>query len=90
MERKNRLARRKTLKVGHVRFDEKKATGLQVIRDVAEARDLRGLRGQVENRVEDEVRDGEGPIDGGSGEVTDRNVNLVTARFLAQFRNHRL
>src|SRR3712207_8123629 len=45
----------------------------QVGGDVAEAVDLGILRGQVHDRVEHQIRKGEGALDAGAGEVTDRS-----------------
>ena len=58
-------------------------------RDVAEARDLRRLRRQVHDRVEDEVRDGERPVHRRRREVADRHADVLAARLRAQPRDHR-
>ena len=60
VERVDRLARREPLARGPDLDDEATAR-LQVRRGVAEARDLRRLRRQVADRVEDQVHQGERP-----------------------------
>lgn len=54
-----------------------------------EARDLVVLRGQVADRVEDEVDERELPVDAHGGEVADRRHDLLRARFLAELGDHR-
>ena len=49
-------------KLGHADLDHEAAAGLEVRGDAAEVGDLRFLRRQVHDRVEDEVRDRDCPI----------------------------
>ena len=53
----------------------KQPPGSRCARDVAEARDLRVLGGQVHDRVEDQVDDGERPVHPGGREVADRHAD---------------
>ena len=77
-------------RLGDADLDDEAAAGLEVRRDVAEARDLRRLRRQVHDRVEDQVRDGERPVDRRRREVADRDADVLAARLRAQPRDHRL
>ena len=63
VERADGLARRKPLELGDADLDHEAPARLEVRGDVAEARDLLVLGRQVHDRVEDEVRDGERPLD---------------------------
>ena len=81
---------RQPLQVGHARLDHEPAAALEMRGGVLEARDLRVLRDQVEDRVEDEVDERELPVDAGRREVADRDVDLVASRLRAQPRHHRL
>ena len=56
----------------------------------SEARDLRVLRGQVHDRVEDEVGDREAALDRGRREIADRDADLLGAGLGLQPRHHRL
>ena len=87
---RNGLAGREPLELGNADLDDEAAAGLEVRRDVAEARDLRRLRRQVHDRVEDQVGDGERPVDGRRREVADRDADVLAARLRAQPRDHRL
>ena len=89
MERLEDLAGRQSLQIRHPHFDHEAAARLQVRGDVLEARDLRVLRRQVHDRVEDEVREGERPVDGGRREVADRDADLLRALLRAQSLDHR-
>ena len=86
----DRLAGRKPLQTGDAHLDHEAAAGLEVRRDVAEAGDLRRLRRQVHDRVEDQVRDGERPVHGRRREVADRHADVFAARLRTQPRDHRL
>src|SRR5919106_3480961 len=77
-------------KLGHADLDHEAAAGLEVRGDAAEVGDLRFLRRQVHDRVEDEVRDRDCPIHARGREVADRDADPVAARLRPQPRNHRL
>src|SRR2546421_225353 len=64
--------------------------GLEVRGDVLEARHLARLRGEVSDRVEHHVCDGEGPLDPRRRKVADRDVDVLAARLLAESGGHRL
>jgi hypothetical protein len=63
----------------HADLDHEAAARLEVRADVLEARDLRVLRGQVVDRVEDEVGEAERALDAGRGEIADRDRDRVAA-----------
>src|SRR6476469_2985464 len=77
-----RLTRRQAPKAGHADLDHEGAAGLEVPRDVAEARDLTFTRREVVDRVEDEVRERESPLRGGGREIPDRDADVLPARLL--------
>jgi hypothetical protein len=58
-------------------------------RDVPEAGDLGGLRREVQDGVEDEVREREGPIDSGRCEIPDGDADVPAAWLRAQPPDHR-
>jgi hypothetical protein len=76
MEVLDRLPRRQPLKPRNHYLDDEAAGRREVRRDVAEAPDLRLLRGQVHDRVRDEVRERERALDRGSREVADRDTDV--------------
>ena len=84
------LAGREALEPGDAYLDDEAAAGLEVGRDVAEARDLRLLRRQVGDRIEDQVGDRERSVHGRRCEVANRHVDVFATRLCAQFRGHRL
>ena len=84
------LAGREPLQPRNTDLDHETAAGLEVRRRVAEARDLRRLRGQVHDRVEHQVGEGERPVHRGRGEVADRHADSVRAGLRPQPRDHRL
>jgi len=86
----HRLARREPPQLGHADLDHEAAARLEVGRDVAEAGHLLGLRGQVVDRVEDEVSERERAVDPRCGKVADRHRDRLAAELLAQPRDHRL
>ena len=90
VEDADRLAGREPPQARDADLDHEAAAGLEVRGDVAEARDLRRLRRQVHDRVEDEVRDGERPRHRRRREVADRDADLLAARLRAEPRRHRL
>ena len=90
VERAHGLTRREPLELRDAHLDHEAATRLEVRRDVLEAGDLLVLRGQVVDRVEDEVGDGERTLDGGRREITDRDADRIAARPGAQPRHHRV
>jgi hypothetical protein len=47
------------------------------------------LRRQVHDRVKDQVREGEGPLDGGGCEIADSDADAFAARFGAKLRGQR-
>jgi hypothetical protein len=63
---------------------------VQVRRGVGEARDLTVLRGQVEDRVEDEEDEREVAVDARGGHVADDGLDPLGPRLVAQARQHRL
>ena len=77
------------LKIWHPHLDHEATTRLQVSSHVLEAGDLLLLRCQIHDRVEDQIGNREKPIDGGRGEVTDRDADLLSARLSLQSRDHR-
>ena len=74
------LPGRKPPELGDSHLDEEAAAGLEVRRHVAKARDLRRLRRQIRDRVEDEMCEREGPVDGRCREVPDRDADVLAAR----------
>ena len=84
------LARWQPPQLGHVELDDKTAAGLQVSGDVSEAGDLRRLGREVPDRVEDQVRERKGSLDGRRREVPDRDADVITAGLLAELGDHRL
>jgi len=90
VEGADRLAGREPLEPGNAYLDHEAAAGLEVRRDVAEARDLLRLRRQVHDRVEDQVRDGERSVHGRRREIADGHADVFGARLRAQLRDHRL
>ena len=89
VERHHVLPGRQPPQLGHVNLDDEAAAGLQVSRDVAEARHLRLLCRQVHDRVEDQVGDGERPVHPGGGEIADCHADRVAAGLGAQPGDHR-
>ena len=61
---------------GHAHLDDEAAARLEVRRDVAEAGDLRRLRRQVVDRVEDEVGEPERAVGARRREVADRDGDV--------------
>src|SRR5215831_2138496 len=84
------LPGREPAQLRNVNFDDEAATGRQVGGDVAEAGHLRFLRGQVHDRVEDQVRERERPLGPRGREVADRHADLCAARLGAQPGDHGL
>ena len=84
------LARGKRPQSRHADLDHEAAARLEVRGDVLEARDLRVLRRQVADRVEDDVRERERAVDLRRREVADRDLDLLPAGLLAQLGDHRL
>ena len=89
VERLEGLAGRQSLQTRHPHFDHEAAARLQVRGDVLEAGDLLVLRRQVHDRVEDEVRERERPVDPGRGEVADRDADRLAAGLGSQSFDHR-
>src|SRR5436305_7097222 len=58
--------------------------------NVLEAGDLGVLRRQVVDRVEDQVRERERPLDASGREVPDRHADQFSPRFRLELRDHRL
>jgi hypothetical protein len=90
MEGAQGLTGRKPPEPGHAYLDDEAAAGREVRRDVTEARDLSRLRRQVRDRVEDQVRDGERPVDPRGRKVPDRHRDVRAVRLCVQLRDHRL
>src|SRR5919199_1353660 len=84
-----RLAGRKPPKPRYDHLDDEAAAGLEMRRDVLKAGDLLVLRGEVHDRVGDEVRDRERAVHGRRGEVPDRDADLLRARLGAEPCHHR-
>src|SRR5687768_14653968 len=84
-----RLTRWQPLKFRNHHFDNEDTARAQMGGSVTEARDLSLLRGEVHDRVTDEVDELERPLDPRRGEVSDRDRNLIPARLLLQLRDHR-
>ncbi len=74
----------------HRNLDHERPARLEMRRGVLEARNLLVLRRQVHDRVEDEVREREGPVDSRRREVADRYLDVFTARLRPQLSDHRL
>ncbi len=81
---------REPLEIGQHHLDHEAPARLEVRGRVLEARDLRVLRGQVHDRVEDEVGDREASLDRRRREVADRDADRLGARLGLQPRDHRL
>ena len=79
VEGEDGLAWREPLEPGDTYLDDEATAGFEVRRDVAEACDLRRLRRQVRDRIEDQVRDGERPVHGRRREVADRHADIFAA-----------
>ncbi|GAB2800711.1 hypothetical protein GCM10027073_36150 [Streptomyces chlorus] len=71
-------------------LDDEAASGFQVSRGVAETDHLLRLRRQIQDRVEEQVGDGERPVHPRRREIADRDVDRVTAWLGTQPGNHRL
>jgi hypothetical protein len=76
--------------VGNECFDDEDTIVSQVCRDVLEAADLRLLRLQGKERVEDDVHERVLTLDRDVREVADGDGNPLSAWFRAQASNHRV
>jgi hypothetical protein len=74
----------KVAQVRHAGFDHEAATRGEVRGDIAEAGNLRFLRGEVVNRVEHQVGRRERAIHPGRSHVADRDADSIPARPTAQ------
>ena len=90
VEGHDRLADRELLECGDAELDHEMPAGAEVRGGVLEARHLRVLRGQVADRVEDEVDERELPVDAGRGHVSGHGLDVLGAGLVAQAREHRL
>src|SRR5262249_57244502 len=77
------LARRERPQAGHAQLDHEAAARLEMGGGVFEARDLRILRRQVADRVEDDVGERKRPVDLPRREVADRDLDLLPTGLLA-------
>src|SRR5436190_20846967 len=87
-ERVDGLTGRDASELRDVDLDRETAAWFQMGGDVAEARNLFVLRGQVRDRVANEVGERERPGHSGGREVADGHVDFVRARLPLQLRNH--
>ena len=83
VERNVALSGRQSAKVGDHDFDDEEADPFEMPCDVLEARDLRVLRRQVHDRVENEIGEPERPVDASRCEVADRDADLLRTRLPA-------
>jgi len=84
------LADREVLEVGHAGLDHEPPSAPEVGGGVLEAGDLGVLGDQVEDGVEDQVDEGELPVDPGAGEVADRHLEVLAPGLGPQPGHHRL
>ena len=73
---------------GDTDLDDEAPAGLEVFGRVAECRNLSLLRGDVRDRVPDEVHESERASDVGGGVITDRRADRVCARLVVELVDH--
>src|SRR4029453_14093515 len=87
-EGEKRLASRQPLQLRKHDLDDEEPMSLEVRGGVLEARDLRILRSQVHDRVEDDVRERKCHFNTGASEVADRDRYLWAAGLRPEPRHH--
>ena len=87
-ERVDSFPGRETLKFGNHDFNHEGPTWLQMCGNVPETGNLLVLRGQVHDRVADEVGKGERSVHRTGREVADRHTNVIRTRLRAHLRDH--